>query len=299
MNFVMRECPICEAAGPITLYKRPTFAVMRCQDCDTVFVNPAVLESIPHPVEVTQAEFHKYEQESRTYMEEVFIRQHDFWMEHWTQRVVEIEQYLGGVGRLLDIGCAMGHFQLAAEKRGWSTIGVELSERQVRYATDVLGLDVRSAYFEEVGFSPSEFDAISMWSVIEHVAHPRQFLLKARQYMKPGGILAIQTPNQDSLITLLAGLGYKLSGGRVLLGVYSFDHVFRFDKQTLSNLVCQTGFEVLSVEPYDNLDVMLLRMWVKPHRFIRRIALTIIHVLAGLFGRQNQLILYARAIDSA
>lgn len=297
MKYKLQSCPVCETAGPTVLYVRQDFTVMRCQACDTVFVNPADLDPVPVPVELTEADFNESEQQARTYMEEVFIGHHDFWVDHWRQRVIEIEQHLGKPGRLLDIGCAMGHFQLAAEQRGWTTVGVELSERQVQYAADVLGLDVRAAFFEEVGFTPSEFDAISMWSVIEHVSYPRQFLFQARQYMKPGGILAIQTPNQDSLITLLARLSYKLTGGRALLGVYSHDHIFRFDKKTLSNLVRQTGFEVLTVEPYDNLDVMLLRMWIQPHRRLRRVALTIIHGLAMVTGRQNQLVLYARAVE--
>lgn len=298
MNYVLNGCPVCEAISLTTLYVRSDFVVMRCLECDTVFVNPAKMEPVQNPADLNEVDWQLLERQSREYIEEVFIRQHDFWLEHWAQRVIEIEQQLGHVGRLLDIGCAMGHFQLAAERRGWSTTGVELSARQVQYATDVLGLDVRAAPFEQVDFAPAEFDAITMWSVIEHVSQPRQFLLQARQIIKPGGILAIQTPNQDSLITLLAGLGYKLTGGRVLLGVYSFDHVFRFDKKTLSNLVQQTGFEVLSVRPYDNLDVMLLRMWVQPHRRLRRVILTVIHAMAGLVGRQNQLVLYARATEA-
>jgi cyclopropane fatty-acyl-phospholipid synthase-like methyltransferase len=75
------------------------------------------------------------------YMQKVFIDNHDFWLNYWSHQVDRIRPLLGTANpRLLDIGCAMGHFLLAAREAGWQVVGVELSKRQADYARNVFNL---------------------------------------------------------------------------------------------------------------------------------------------------------------
>ena len=150
-------------------------------------------------------------------------------MAHWQQRLQRIEALLGRTGRLLDIGCAVGQFQLAAEARGWTTVGIEPSVPQSDYPRRHFQLDVRTAIWETATFDDGEFDLITAWSVLEHVRDPAGFLRQIRRWLKPAGLLALQTPNQASLIADLAGWGYRLSWGRYLLPIYSAEHLYRFD----------------------------------------------------------------------
>jgi hypothetical protein len=188
----------------------------------------------------------------------------------------------------------MGHFQAAAQRAGWQTVGVEMSEEQVGYAREHFGLDARPGRFEDARLTPRSFDAVTLWSVIEHVPEPLDFLAKTRELMTDDSVLALQTPNAASLITVLADLGYRLSGGRFLLGVYSLDHVFRFDAASLRGLLERSGYRDVVVEPYDNLDVMVLRMSLQPRPRLRRATLRLIHTLAAWTGRPNQLVAYGR-----
>ena len=157
-----------------------------------------------------------------------------------------------------------------------------------------MGLDVYASRFEELNLEPASFDLVTLWGVLEHVSNPRDFLSGARRLLKPAGLLALQTPNQGSLITLLAAVGYSLSAGRYLLPVYSHEHLFRFDEKALRRLLAWTGFETLRIEQYDNLHVMLTRMSLAPHAFLRKVVLAVIHLLAAWIGRRNQLLAYAR-----
>jgi len=118
--------------------------------------------------------------------------------------------------------------------------------------------------------------------------------MKAAEVLKPDGMLVLQTPNQGSLITTLAQLGYYLSGGHYLLPVYSLDHIFRFDEQSLQHLLERAGYETIQIQQYDNLGVMLARMALRPGRRVREMALLLVHGLAALLNRRNQLVAYAR-----
>jgi 2-polyprenyl-3-methyl-5-hydroxy-6-metoxy-1,4-benzoquinol methylase len=284
-------CRICGGIGQLTFH-RPAFDVLRCESCSTVFVRPKAL-SLQREMDQRADEL------GPRYVREVFAERQDFWLAFWTERIRSVEAVLGRRGRLLDIGCGTGEFQLAAQRRGWSAVGVEPSTLQSAYARDVLKLDVRTGFFEDVDFEPASFDVVSAWGVIEHLQDPRSFLERVRQLLKHDGVLALQTPNQASLITEIAGFGYRISGGRFLLGVYSFEHLFRFDSKTLTQLLQWTGYRVLHMDQYDNLEVMLARMHLEPHARLRRAVLTPLHALAALTKRRNQLVAYARLQNSA
>ena len=285
-------CRICQADQSDQLYRQKSFDVLRCRQCGTVFVQPTDQSAIPELAR-------RASEEGKRYMHEVFVKRQAFWLQHWAERLKRVESLLRRRGHLLDVGCAMGYFQLAAERHDWTTVGVELSPEQAAYAREVLGLDVYTGRFEDTDSEPASFDLVTLWNVIEHVPDPRRFLIRARTLLKPDGMLVLQTPNQGSLITTLARLCYYLSRGRYLLPVYSVDHIFRFDKQTLRQLLKWSGFEVIKIEQYDNLDVMLTRMALQPSAGLRRTVLLFVHMLAALLNRRNQLIAYARPAAEA
>lgn len=292
-------CPICAAPTTTSLFRQTAFAVRRCRQCHVVFVEQDSVSvsdhahALPESAAARQRRYAAAIARSYHYIDTVFISRHEFWLAHWNRRLDRIERILGRTGRLLDIGCAVGHFQLAAEARGWESIGIEPSIPQSDYARRRFGLDVRTAFWEDVNFAAGEFDLISAWSVLEHVAQPRSFLKQLRRWLKPDGLLALQTPNQASLISDLARWGYRLSGGRYLLPIYSDEHRYRFDEAALQRLFELTNLAPVVIERYDNLAVMQARMAMEPRRRRRNAALTAIHGVAGLTGRQNQLIAYA------
>lgn len=298
MTSAASEHPSCAACrGSVTrlVYRQPAFYVYHCATCSARFVVPIADRATVYEAQLAEEATVQGDQ----YMTEVFEQNEVFWLAHWGERVARIEAYLRRKGRLLDIGGAMGHFQAAAERRGWQTVGVETSVDQVRYARQHFGLDARAGRFQDAELLPGSFDAVTLWSVIEHVAEPLAFLDKTRDLLRDEGVLALQTPNAASLITVLADFGYRVTGGRYLLGVYSLDHVFRFDSASLRDLLERSGYRDVVVEPYDNLEVMVLRMSLQPRARLRRVALRLIHVVAAWTGRPNQLVAFARVTPRA
>jgi SAM-dependent methyltransferase len=69
-----------------------------------------------------------------------------------------------GPGRLLDIGCGTGAHTAAFAEHGWSPVGVDISEDQLRLARE-RGVEVVKADAADLPFEDASFDAVvSMWT---------------------------------------------------------------------------------------------------------------------------------------
>jgi len=79
------------------------------------------------------------------------------------------------------------------------------------------------------------FDVIVAADLIEHLANPGAFLARAREHLKPGGLLAIVTPNALSLNNALK----SLAGLRVRVNP---EHTCWYDRTTLRQLLARFGF---------------------------------------------------------
>jgi len=69
-----------------------------------------------------------------------------------------------GPGRLLDVGCGTGAHTAVFAEHGWSAVGIDISEDQLRRARE-RGVEVVQADAADLPFEDSSFDAvISMWT---------------------------------------------------------------------------------------------------------------------------------------
>lgn len=111
---------------------------------------------------------------------------------------------VAGLGRTprsyLDIGCGDGRFLKAMREAGVKVnAGLELDE-QVAAQLRTEGFDVYAERVEDCQrFSEGQFDLITMFHVIEHVADPVAVIAQLARWLAPGGVLALETPNLDSL----------------------------------------------------------------------------------------------------
>ena len=162
----------------------------------------------------------------------------------------------GSAPRLLDVGCATGALLDYSRKFGFDPYGVELNPHFARYASETFALPVVAGELDASCFERGYFDAIALLDLIEHVPDPLAMLNTARELLRPGGLLAVYTPNHRSLMAWLAVTGYRLSGGRLrgpVHVVFGTNHVSFFDHHTLPDVVRRAGFECEAVQrvPYD------------------------------------------------
>jgi SAM-dependent methyltransferase len=230
-SILVERCPLCQTS---TNSSRP-FAVangwryVKCAGCSLVFLNPR-----PTPETLSAYYNEVYDYDPHIYRESVAHQK------GWLLGLIEkFRKPLAG--RLLEIGCSYGYFLDAARSGGWHVEGIELSDHAATFARKELGLSV-------IGRTVSDlteerlvpYDAIVAWHVIEHLADPRKFLEDIAALVRPGGILALRTPNIGSAVARLAGGGWEWLSPP--------DHIYMFSAQTLSSLLRACGFEILFVE---------------------------------------------------
>jgi SAM-dependent methyltransferase len=90
-----------------------------------------------------------------------------------------------GPGRLLDVGCGTGFHTVRFAEAGWSVVGVDPSEGQLRLARG-RGLEVVHGHGEELPFDDGVFDAaVSLWTHTDVEDYPAVCRETAR-VLKPG-----------------------------------------------------------------------------------------------------------------
>jgi ubiquinone/menaquinone biosynthesis C-methylase UbiE len=110
----------------------------------------------------------------------------------WTRSAGElIRELLGrGPGRCLDLGCGTGVFVPLLDELGWTVVGVDLSEDQLRVARDRVGdltealvqADARSLPFED-----ESFDSVTAALVYTDFDRYDLALVEVARVLRPGG----------------------------------------------------------------------------------------------------------------
>jgi 2-polyprenyl-3-methyl-5-hydroxy-6-metoxy-1,4-benzoquinol methylase len=112
--------------------------------------------------------------------------------EQQRSRVRYLQRIRGG-GRLLEIGAGLGYLLAAARDPGYEVHGLELSSWAAAQARELLHLGMTVGGVESVEFPAASFDLILMWHVIEHFVDPLANLRRLRMWLRPGGVLILET----------------------------------------------------------------------------------------------------------
>lgn len=161
--------------------------------------------------------------------------------------------------KLLDVGCGEGFFLFNASKAGYITKGVELSHDAVEYAKKEFGLDVEIGPLEELQFPENYFDVVTLWVVLEHVPYPLATLKEACRILKPGGLLAVSTPNIGGVLAkILRRRWWEIR--RV--------HINQFTTRTLTDIVQNAGFTNVSSVCYRE-SISLLKLSVPVLKYLK------------------------------
>jgi glycosyltransferase involved in cell wall biosynthesis/SAM-dependent methyltransferase len=153
------------------------------------------------------------------------------------ERILEHISHWTPPGRLLDVGCADGRFLEVARAGGWEVEGIEASALFAREAEKLMGPVIHHGAVETVELPAERFDAVNMSHLFEHVPNPGDLLRRARELLKRGGVLAISTPNVESLAAV------------VMRGKWVWSepdrHTVLPSRKTLLDLLEREGFQIL------------------------------------------------------
>ena len=111
------------------------------------------------------------------------------------RRLAILERYnIPKKTNLLEIGSAAGFFLDEAKKLGYQTKGIEISESEVKYSRDKLGLDAESISFLDYS-TDSKFDCIAAFFVLEHFPDQEKVLTKIFSMLNEGGFVFLALPS--------------------------------------------------------------------------------------------------------
>jgi 2-polyprenyl-3-methyl-5-hydroxy-6-metoxy-1,4-benzoquinol methylase len=167
------------------------FAYRRCQICNAIF-----LEQVPPDLE-------------RYYATDGYGSPEEEMVSEFLRRELaklELITRLTSPGPMVEIGPGPGLFTRTAQAAGFEITAIEMDDRYCRYLTEVLGVRaIQSDSPSEVLPTLSPTRAIVMWHVLEHLLDPWETLDRCVEILEPGGILAISTPNPQSIQFRLLG----------------------------------------------------------------------------------------------
>lgn len=108
-----------------------------------------------------------------------------------------IREFVPNGARILDVAAAQGNFSLALAEAGyrvtWNDLRAELADyTELKRERGEITYAPGNVF--ELNFA-EPFDAVLITEVIEHVAHPDDFLGKIATLVRPGGHIIMTTPN--------------------------------------------------------------------------------------------------------
>ena len=102
---------------------------------------------------------------------------------------------------------------------------------------------------------PAQFDAVLITEIIEHVAHPDDFLRKTAQLVKPGGYIVMTTPNGAYFKNPLPKFS-ECSDPSVYESVQfkpnSDGHIFLLHPEEIQALASHAGLEIEEISLFNN-----------------------------------------------
>ena len=205
--------------------------MVRCRGCGLVFYDPQ-----PSPG-----------QAAALYSSDYFAREYPAETEEGQTRLahrrltrIEMET---GVGSLLDAGCGAGRFLAIARARGWKAAGLDLSPSAVRLAATVSGAPV---YEGDLGrpLPPGQapVDVVTMWDTLEHFTDPVAALAETPRWLRPGGLLVIQTQNANSVTAAWMGRRWEQ---------FVEFHLYHFSPWALRLALERAGLAAVHIEDAD------------------------------------------------
>jgi 2-polyprenyl-3-methyl-5-hydroxy-6-metoxy-1,4-benzoquinol methylase len=196
MNIV---CPLCKFEHYKVIYKNvtsyPHADIVKCTFCNHFYTY------LPEEVDLDNLysdEVYKVVENRNSIFDKVLSLEYN--------RVVKkIKSLNPRYGLLLDFGCGKGKFGSLASKAGWKVKCVETSTERARYASSVYGLDVNADFYQSGKIFDTEFEALTLFHVLEHLPAPEELLRELIKYnLKEKALVVVEVPNFKSFQSNLA-----------------------------------------------------------------------------------------------
>jgi 2-polyprenyl-3-methyl-5-hydroxy-6-metoxy-1,4-benzoquinol methylase len=240
----MEPCRACRSNKNHLLFTLGEDRVAECLDCGLVYLD------VFHDPSSIQQMYDDYDTGRDFYFDTVNNEVNEN-IDNYLRRCRQFNSSSQEKLRLLDIGCGVGILLARANRSGFMCEGVEICDPLAKATEEKVRCKVHRAFLRDAGLSDNSFDVITMYDLIEHLPEPLDEIYRAYQLLRPGGILFILTPNNDALLRRVAKWAYQFSFHQFkkpMRTLYYSHHLSYFNRDSLTRLLRQLGFEILHTE---------------------------------------------------
>jgi 2-polyprenyl-3-methyl-5-hydroxy-6-metoxy-1,4-benzoquinol methylase len=235
-----RKCPICNSENLRgyaidTIRKGPHISRVQCKSCKLVFANPMADEA-----ELEAYYTHYYEKDHyeaigyKSLILEHFSRIKGLQSDTIRNEARYLDRLVSG-SKFLDVGCGLGLGLAYANQLGCDLYATEFDQGALDFVSNHFDVKTFKGDVWSANFAEDMFDFVYISHVIEHVLDPRAYIREMKRIVKPGGIIAVGTPDISSNL-------YKFHRWASLLRlevpdvVDGLEHTFIFPKSVLRSL---------------------------------------------------------------
>ena len=158
---------------------------------------------------------------------------------------------------VLDVAAAQGNFTLALAELGydvtWNDLRADLAD-YVRLKHERGTVRYAPGNVFELGFD-RRFDVVLITEVIEHVAHPDEFLVEIARMVTPGGHVVMSTPNGAYMLNRLPKFSEHPDPSVFEAQQFapnSDGHIFLLHSGEIASLAATAGLEVIDHQVFTN-----------------------------------------------
>lgn len=206
------DVEIANVRSNVRRWSSEQFAVWRCASCQSLHAR----DDVDLAYYYSDYPFHK-------------LKDSQSWMLQAMYRKQLSRLRAAGIGpndTLLDFGCGSGLFLSYAKKAGF---------------TQAFGYDEYSENYADKSVLSRSYDCLIAQDVLEHVPDPLAFVRTVHELVKPGGVIALGTPNAEAI-------DLKNPEARVHT-LHQPYHRHIFSKRALQTLGKDLGWELLKYYP--------------------------------------------------
>jgi SAM-dependent methyltransferase len=227
-------CPLCdshdleslfEETWPIVAMSDVRIGISLCRQCGFVFQNPAVPQAI---AQVWYSRMNNYINPSRQ------GRPPPGKIRIVEDQIAFASASLKQTGTAWQVGSSDGYTLSRFHAAGWRVRAIEPSAAANRLAETLYGVETFTGLLEDyIPHASERCDLLIMTHVLEHLYSPDHAMLHAARLLKDDGHLLIEVPSVTSPDEWCAGF-------------FSFEHVSYFSPATITRLLLQNGFDLVT-----------------------------------------------------
>jgi 2-polyprenyl-6-hydroxyphenyl methylase/3-demethylubiquinone-9 3-methyltransferase len=159
--------------------------------------------------------------------------------------------------RILDLAAAQGNYTLWLAERGYDVTWNDLradEEGYVRLKWERGTVHYAPGNAFELAF-PQPFDLVLITEIIEHVAHPDEFLRKVGTLVRPGGYVLMSTPNGGYMLSNRPRFSETADASQYEAMQFQPDasgHIFLLHEDELAPLAAAAGLSIRETRLFTN-----------------------------------------------